>query len=96
MLMEIRGSQGTTLSDWSGVRAATAGDQVPTGHLRGREGPRGPAVEGGEGRRGEGWVGTSTTAAAGPTKAYRSPPSRESQQLGTKQAVRTSTMPKTE
>lgn len=34
-----------------------------------------------EGRRGAG-VPTSTTAAAGPTKAYSSPPSRESQQLG--------------
>ena len=34
-----------------------------------------------EGRQGAG-VPTSTTAAAGPTKAYSSPPSRESQQLG--------------
>lgn len=48
--------------------------------------PRGPAWEVGEER---GWASTSTTAAAGPTKAYRSPPSRESQQLGKKQAVST-------
>lgn len=34
-----------------------------------------------------GGVCTSTTAAAGPTKAYSSPPSRESQQLGRERAV---------
>jgi hypothetical protein len=34
-----------------------------------------------QGQREVGQVSTSTTAAAGPTKAYRSPPSSESQQL---------------
>lgn len=84
MLIQIRRHQCTTLSYWNGVNGA--GDQTPHRPVKGQIKTGGPAWEIGEGR---GWVSTSTTAAAGPTKAYRSPPSRESQQLGKRQAVST-------
>lgn len=83
-----------TLSDCSGGGWVNgAGDQTPTGQPRGHIKTQGSSLgdRGGEGR---GWVSTSTTVAAGPTKAYRSPPSRESQQLGKKrQAVSTQSAP---